>query len=467
MKSDLLESKIYKTKRNLMVYLNVFAIASFIFKLSNGVVIDLKSNLMEFFITAVSIVLFTIQFARVFGVPEKDEKMIKEKYMINDIGFKIILWGGIGVHFISNLIYDHALILEKNAYLSLIILIGFIVFVMSARKAGFYLNYKHIEKPKKDYYKSILFSLGKICLIAIGYMTVIYSLSLSLVIGFDKVLVIFSSIALSLIFFSIEYFMFSIFEKIDYDEKALYAEKHVLPFLSKKVILLGLPIIGFTIIFQTVNFLVFKFESSGSVLAYHQFRSLMILLQYWQIDFLILGVILSFVIYKSIKKLPVEKPHFFKYFPLMIWISFGLNVISYLYVVFLPVIALATQLETIAFISNLNQYVTFAILLVVLALVIYMYPFLKKHHFPAHKVVLLIPMIPILARFVYYFHGSLSISIANIMVQRSLIELIFAIVSNFLLYYVYCSMSFSQFKVIQSQNKRESKNIALNKKLIH
>ena len=113
MKTDVQASKIYKTKRNLMVYLIVLAVISFLFKLLNDVKIDLRSSLMEFFILAVSIIIFTIQFARIFGTPETDEKMRKERNMINHIGFNILLWGGIGVHFIY---YIYLFILLFNFY---------------------------------------------------------------------------------------------------------------------------------------------------------------------------------------------------------------------------------------------------------------------------------------------------------------------------------------------------------------
>ena len=90
MKTDLLDSKIYKTKRNLMVYLIVLAVISFLFKLLNDVKIDLRSSLMEFFILAVSLVIFTIQFARIFGTPETDEKMRKERNMNKKRNFGVM-----------------------------------------------------------------------------------------------------------------------------------------------------------------------------------------------------------------------------------------------------------------------------------------------------------------------------------------------------------------------------------------
>ena len=136
------------------------------------------------------------------------------------------------------------------------------------------MNFKHIEETKRTYYKSVLFGLGKISLIAVGYATVVYSLSLSLEIASSKVLVILSSILLSLIFFAIEYMLFSIYEKIDYDEKVLYAKEHSRPFLSKKVILFGLPLIGYGIIFNIVNVLTNKAEISESALEFQQFSIL-------------------------------------------------------------------------------------------------------------------------------------------------------------------------------------------------
>lgn len=467
MKIDVQASKIYNTKRNLMVYLIGLAFISFTFKYLKGVKIDLRSSLMEFFILAVALIIFTIQFARVFGTPEKDEKMIRERNLINHIGFSVLLWGSIGLHFISNLIYDEQLLLERNSFTSLIILMGFVVAIISAKKQGLYFNYKHIEKTKKMYYKSVLRGLGKISLVALGYATIVYSLSLSLQIAQSKVIVILSSILLSLIFFAIEYLLFSIYEKIDYDEKVLYAEEHARAFLSKKVILFGLPLIGYGIIFNLVNVLASKAEISGSALEFQQFNILRSLLQFWQIDFIIIGLILSFVIYKSIKLLPVEKPSLFKYLPILIWISFALSIAHYAFYILLPIIIATNQWNIFDYFARINLYMGYVIPVIMLAIYIYMYPFMKKHKFPASKVVLILPLFSLLSKLAIYYIPTITPNMLDMVYQISVVNLIVAVLNNMFLYYIYCSMSFTEFKIQKHVEDAKGKKVALNTTITH
>ncbi len=467
MKNEVFDSKINKMKRNIIVYLIGLALISLAFKMINDVKIDLVSGMMEFYILATSLLVFTIQICRIIGVPAKDEKMIRERNIINHFGFYIVLLGGIGVHFISNLMYQGQLLLERNSFISLAILLGFIVAIFSARKQGFYLNYKHIEKPMKDYFKSVLWTLGKLALVAVGYATVIYSLSLSLAISFDKIILILGSILLSLIFFSIEYLMFSIYEKLDYDEKVLYAKEHITTFLSKKIILIGLPIIGFGIIRTAVYFLISRFENLGNIFVLQQLNVLLRLLDVWHIDFIILGLILSYTIYRSIKLLPVEKPRLFKYFPILIWITFAYGLVKYGYTTLINLLIPGNQSYLADSISNISSYIFIGTLVLALLLYIYMYPFLKKNNFPAIKILLLLPILLLVTELVLYVLPSVSNGGAAMRYQMTLIQLISVIVTNILIYYVYCRMSFEEFKLMPPLEKKDAKTVALNKTLTH
>lgn len=467
MKNELMLRKQNVMRRNIIIYLMIFAALSLIYKAMNEIAINLKTSTMEIYILIMSLVMLTIQSCRTMGLPVKDEKIIKDKCLINRIGFHVILWGGILMHFVSNLIYNIWTLTYSNTFISIVILVGFLVAVLGAKKQGFYINNSFIEMTTKKYLTRLAKNIGKLWLIAIGYATVIYSLSLTLQIQLNIVTVVWSYILLSTILFSIFYLLFSIYEKIDYDEKMILTTRDERPYLSKKVILLGLPLIGYSIITSGVSFLYWQSRLNGNLAGEGIFESLNQLLLIWTIDFAVIGLLLSFVIYKSIKSLPNEKPNLFKYFPILIWMNFvyalGISSIT-IYNTLHPGYFSLNFMEII---GDISLYISYGASVIVLLIHIYFYSYLKSNHFPAVKTFLIVPIFPILSHISRIVIFNLRANANNTIYQIYLAAFILTVVTALLYYFIYCRMSNDLYIATQPLLKREESKVILNKKLIH
>lgn len=467
MKNEVTFSKLNVMRRNIIIYMMIFALGSLIYKTLNNIPINLETSTMEIYVLILSLLVFTIQTCRLIGVPDKDEKTNKDKYLINRIGFHAILWGGILMHFVSNLIYNIWMDMSSNTFISIVILLGFIVAVFSAKKQGFYVNQKWIKLKQKNYYIKIAKTIGKLWLVAIGYATVIYSLSLTLNIQFGVVTVVWSYILLSIILFSILYLLFSIYEKIDYDEKMLLDDKQQRSFLSKKVILLGLPLIGYSIITSGITFLFWHSRMRGNITTEQIFGSINELLIIWMIDFAVVGLLLSYVVYKSLQSLPNENPMLFKYFPILIWINFA-------YTLTISAIMIHMSMYPEQFAVGFSQtfgtvvsYISLALALITLSLHIYIYPYLKRNNFPAAKIFLIVPIFPVLIYASKLFIEYMSHLVNNAMYQINLGSLILTLITSLLYYFIYCSMSNDVFEVKSIVQREEESKVVLSKKLIH
>ncbi|MBU1093044.1 MAG: hypothetical protein KKH01_01130 [Firmicutes bacterium] len=467
MKNEVTYSKVNGMKKNIMIYLMIFAVGSLVLRAMNNITINLESSMMEIYIVLMTLLVLSIQVCRLIGVPVKDEKTIREKYIINNVGFFLILWGGIGLHFVSNLIYDHILFSDSNNFTSLFILIGFIVAVVSTKKHDFYLNHKIIEKETKPYYLSVLKNIGGFWLAAIGYATVIYSLSLTLSISTERVMVVISSIILSIMFFSIEYILFSVYEKIDYDEKMMLKEQNSQRFLSKKVILLGLPVIGYAILKAGVYFLYWAAKISENQTNERMFEAITQLLQFWSLDFAIITLFLSFVIYKSIKALPFNKPSLFKYYPILIWLSFAYALYNFAFVMYSLIHPFNINLEILNFMSQNSFYLSLVIMIITLAVHIYFYPYMKINRFPAAKLFLIVAIFPLLNTGGHVIIQIMGNDMFHVMYQVSLLSFIFAIISSLSYYYIYCRMSNDIFVKREMKRVLDDPKVVLSKKLIH
>ncbi|MFH2117447.1 MAG: hypothetical protein ABII85_05295 [Bacillota bacterium] len=466
MKNERLASNLNVTKRNILFYLMLLAVVSLIVKSVSHISINLTTCMMEIYVLVLTLIIFVIQASKEIGVPVKDENIFKERYLIIKIGFYLVLWGGIGVHFISNLLNDQTLVIDTNSFTSLAILLGFIILILSSKKHGFYLNYKSIQKEIKPYYLAVLKGIGKLWLVAIGYATVIYSLSLSQSIAFEKVSGVWASILLSVILFSLQYFLFSVYEKIDYDEKNNLDEMKTKPFLSGKVILLGLPVIGYAIIFSLVMFFFWYSRSIGNQQNEMFYEALMKLLIIWRLDFSIIGLILAFVIYRSVKSMPFEKPTLFKYLPVLIWGNFAYIMINTMFAISFNILNLTISAERIISISQVSEYIGFGVMVITLVIHIYLYPFLRDRLFPATKLFLILPVLPILA----YIFNNVFISDAsgmeNVMLKVSLVNLGSVVIYSLIRYFIYCRMTYTCLNIEDQKEKLKVKKVILQKKVI-
>jgi len=96
-----------------------------------------------------------------------------------------------------------------------------------------------------------------------------------------------------------------------------------------------------------------------------------------------------------------------------------------------------------------------------------MYPFMKKHKFPAAKIVLTLPLFPLISRFAVTFISVLTSNMINAEYQTSLVNLIIVGINSMVLYFIYCSMSFTEFKILNPVLDVKGKKVALSTTITH
>ena len=95
-----------------------------------------------------------------------------------------------------------------------------------------------------------------------------------------------------------------------------------------------------------------------------------------------------------------------------------------------------------------------------------MYPFLKKNNFPATKALLILPVLPLVTKIAVAYLPSIIEFSNSALYQNVITQLVMVIIYNLFLYYIMCSMSFTQFKMLPQKESKEVKKVALSKKLI-
>lgn len=351
MKDERIAKEMNQVKKYVLLYVFIATIVLGVFKLL-VFGFDLRIFYVEGFIIFSSMILFSIVSLKQVGdYDERIEKSISKTY---HIGFIFIFIGGLWAHFYQ--VLSSALTQSTVAYITnTLILIGFIVAMILLKRKGLYANYKYIESSKSKYYLHVLFNV-LIILLVFGfiYVTVLLAINGSIDIGSNLYFNL--RIGLSLIMLSIQYILFSIYEKNHYDEVIAFEENRP-KIISKNVFLFQVILLMFAVFSGYVNYRLMMI-TTGSLIeqqeALYTWTTLQTLTKFIALDVAILSLISSLILYYYLRNLIGKHKVLSLYLSISI-VSFVIQVLQYFHALFLPL--LQNMIETHeAFIKWITTY---------------------------------------------------------------------------------------------------------------
>lgn len=327
MKDERISKEMNDVKKYILLYVFVAAVILGFIKI---IVFGFNLNLfyVEGFIILSSIILYSIVSLNQLGI--YDERAELREGRIYKYGFGLIFIGGLWTHFyqiLSSALAQSAIVSVTNT----LILIGFIVTIVLLKRKGLYANYKYIEHSKSKYYLHVLLNVVLILIVFFGiYQTVVLTITNSLDIGLA--IYFMTIIAYSFVMVSIEYVLFSIYEKNHYDEMIDF-EKRRAKLLSKNAFLFQIIIFLFTMFSSYVNFKMMMI-TTGSLNeqreALTRWSTMQTFTKIVSVDFMIISLMVSVIIYLYIVKL-IGKNKLSSYFLKFSIAVFAINFIQYIF----------------------------------------------------------------------------------------------------------------------------------------
>jgi hypothetical protein len=276
--------------------------------------------------------------ALIIGLKEevRDERVIKKINRVYDIGFWFVVLSGLLFYFIYLVFFDTSIgsvIIPPNASINLMLFLCLILSFVNVRKNHLTFNYRIIELEKKEYYKEVFKR--------ILYMFLYFLFILLLVLGIRLFVSNsnFTNLSLSIVilisFLSIafQYFLFSIYEKIHYNE-LVEKEEGKYRYITSKVFFLFL--IGFiygvvsSVTVATYSYYAMADPFSSSIKPFYVyisfFRFYLLLIQP---NFILLTLVMNILVIKSLKHITLPFNRFLKLFWVLIFVSLGYGFISW------------------------------------------------------------------------------------------------------------------------------------------
>ncbi len=280
-----------------------------------------------------------------------DERIEKNVLDIYRLGFLFTVLTGFILYYVllfinSEYVGSSAQNIASNSSINLMLLICFILSYINIRINKMTLNHSIIEHDRKSYYRNVL----KRVLYIFIYFMLLCLLILIIQLMMNKHILVFYITLIVIIFsfleFSIFYFLISIYEKNRYDD-LLERESGIIRHISRVAVFLFIVCLILSCI-QSLNTTVFyltSYTSSSNVNGIFHAMS-----DFFTTYFVFIGVIftvLEFVylrmIYHSIKSSKAYyKPKFYPVFNILIWISFVVSILTWIYQVLLRLNVLNT-----------------------------------------------------------------------------------------------------------------------------
>jgi hypothetical protein len=314
---------------------------------------------VEIFVVLLSAITFGIVVVlKSSDLDERIEAKVKQTYQIS---YVFLMVGGLWVHFYQ--VLTNFAQMQVSIYITnTLILIGFIVTIVLLKRKGLYANYKFIEHDKKTYYKHIFF----IVFLMFITFVVIYAttrLAVGSQVG-DLILNMYSLIlALSFLMISIEYLIFSIYEKNHFDEMILF-EKGKPNHLSKNVFVFHVILFFYTIVTAYINFrfqlVLISDDVSEHIEQLKFWSAISRSTQIMSIDPIILSLITSLILYYFLKKL-IGSHMVLRLYYWFIWIGFITSLLTYLFNLSIPLISIANTSEGVMNIMNIYNNISLGI----------------------------------------------------------------------------------------------------------
>ena len=380
-----------------------------------------------------------------------DESIQKRRGIFTSKMFTIIVVACLSFYFIQLPFLGIEQVLPANVFVSLALITGILAYFLLARKNKMYINAAIIDRPLKQYHRTLWKRVGIILLFSLGIWVLssgIYILTFSMDDVIWSTLVV---ILLSFISVSFEYGLLSIYEKFHSDE-AFEQIDGVIRYIPRTYVLISF-ILFFYYTIKTIlivlNQLDFLQMLSGYY--YNLFQDIWILFDViYGIPLQVLAFIGFIVLYRSQMRQPTKKPTYFSVFKVLALLSLIYGIFSALinHIIYF-IIRFGNPQEGFQLLS-LNSTIS-AVLSMVVSLVslvsgLLIYSYMKKNRFPATNLYISIISLSFLSFWITRF---LSILFAPNIQVRVMISLVHSLFS-----YVIGSVLTLILVVILSKNKR-------------
>ena len=331
MKDERISKEMNIVKKYVLLYVFVAAVILGLIKI---IVFGFNLNLfyVEGFVILSSSILYSIVSLNRLGI--YDERAELREGRIYKYGFGLIFIGGLWTHFyqiLSSTLTQSAIVSVTNT----LILIGFIVTIVLLKRKGLYANYKYIEHSKSKYYLHVLLNVLLIFVVFFGiYQTVV--LAINDTVDFGLAIYLMAIIAYSFVMLSIEYVLFSIYEKNHYDETIDF-EKRRANLMSKNAFLFQIILFIFSTFSSYVNYRMMMLlegglnQQSGELA---RWSTMQIFTKIVAIDFMIISLMVSIIIYLYLVKLIGESKllsFFLKFSIIIFFIGFIQYIFSFVF----------------------------------------------------------------------------------------------------------------------------------------
>ncbi len=362
MKDERIIQRLGIVKRNNLIIIFSLALLSLIYKLI--FVQAIVAMLTEIFVLIVVIITFIINAIIKSKEELVDERVYQKILRIYNYGFNITVGLGVIIYFVSSLFYVSNTIVSPNLFVNSAIFICLLLSFTNFRKNGMSFNYKFIENCNKQYYfgviKRVLYLLAYT--IIVGLVVFILSIIFTVVANVEVLLL---SILISFITFAIQYFLFSIYEKLHYDE-SVEMDEGKLRYITRKVLYIFVLITLFRFYALLIDSLWSFSHLENNFL--HKYALILELLELGVkiqgIDFAVLSLISGILIYKSIIRINLKFLKYKKLYLIAIWVSFVFGILNWVYRLGVTMLGRIYEFETFIKIVTYVRYLNFTFLFI-------------------------------------------------------------------------------------------------------
>lgn len=428
-------------KRNNLFIVLGLAMASLIVKMLLG--LHFTQYITEvFFITSIAII-FGIAIVYRSKEPIEDERVRYYILKIYNIGFSLITMLGILTYYVSIMFIDtfYGLQLFTNTFINTSIFLCLIFSYINIRKNKMSFNHRIIEQSNLIYYKGVGLRILYLFIYFIGIALITNIVKLLFELSINMIFIDIA-ILVSFLSFSIEYFLFSIYEKIRYNENVKMDEGSY-RYLSKNVLYLFILITIFNIAYASLNYWntwVFRNDFLGTDI----WITISMLSTYFsliKINFIILTLIMNLIIIKSICRIDLIFPKFFKVFKVMVWVNFGVSVVFWLYSLSYRVLSLIME-EYIQLFAKINSITSITISIVSIIVTVLIFIFLNLNEIKYRYLIIVRVIVStlisyVIPQFIYKHYNmnlvssvSSSVRLAGIIIQTILTLILIISLSN-------------------------------------
>lgn len=429
MNDERINAKLSIIKRNNLFIISIVSLFVLLMKLAFK--LEFVNFLTELYLFSGTSIVLLISFISNISSEVQDERVIQRTNRIYDVGFWFITLSGILLYFITLLFYDTNSIgigFTPNVSINTIILICVVLSFILIRINKMTFNHRIIELDTKEYYCSVL---KRIAYLFFYYLIV--GIIVNVILLFKEniqmtAIVISFAVGVSFITLAIQYFIFSIYEKIHYDE-SVERDEGKYRYVTKKVMLLFILNFAFALANLIVSFTASYlnndvFDLSPFMINLQIFLSLAstLFFKIASIDFIILTLLMDILILGSLKKIDFTYKRLFSFFKVAIFVNFVFALVFWAYSIYME-FTIFTDLSTVRTIAAISNYLSYIFLAFTLAVSILIIIFFNKNDLKKESTIYIISTIlstfVILSRFIlfdriYIYEAVLTNNLINI-----------------------------------------------------